>query len=55
MIQAIVNPRSAPKKMDEGFEVELAVVSELSKEADRDRGKQGKHQTRFRRKREGAG
>ena len=38
MIQPIVNPRSRPKKMDEVLEMKLALVSELRKKSDGERG-----------------
>src|ERR1700690_1184297 len=40
LIQSVVDPGPWPEKVDQRFEMELAFVSELGKEADRGRGKQ---------------
>ena len=50
LIQSVVNPGPGPEKVDQRFEMELAFVSELGKEADRGRSKQGKRKAGLRRK-----
>jgi hypothetical protein len=40
LIQPVVKPRSRPEKVMEVFEIELALVSEFGKEANRDGDKQ---------------